>query len=96
MFRKYFYVYILASKSGTLYIGITNNLARRVWEHKHGLVKGFSEKYGCEKLIYYEQYQDVETAILREKQLKKWRRDKKEFLIRKMNPGWIDLYSSIL
>ena len=96
MLKKYFYIYILASESGTLYISITNNLVRRVWEHKHFLVKGFSEKYGCEKLIYYEQYQDAETAILREKQLKKWRRDKKELLIKKINPGWKDLYPSIL
>jgi len=70
MLQKYFYVYILASESGTLYIGITNNLIRRVWEHKHELVKGFTQEYRCEKLIYYEQFQDVESAILREKQLK--------------------------
>lgn len=86
----------MASESGTLYIGITDDLTRRVWEHKQELVKGFTQKYGCDKLIYFEQYQDAENAILREKQLKRWRRDKKELLIRKMNPGWKDLSPSIL
>ena len=96
MLKKYFYVYILASESGTLYIGVTNDLKRRIWEHQHDLVKGFSQKYGCHKLVYYEQYLDSQNAILREKQLKKWRRDKKELLIKKINPGWRDLSPSIL
>ena len=86
----------MASESGTIYIGITDDLTRRTYEHKTGLVKGFTQKYGCKKLIYYEQFQDIESAILREKQLKKWRREKKEILIRKINPGWKDLYPSIL
>lgn len=96
MVKRYYYVYILASDSGTLYIGVTDNLARRMWEHKKDLVKGFTQKYGCHRLIYYEQYQDVENAILREKQLKRWRRDKKEQLIGKINPGWKDLYQKII
>ena len=92
-----YFVYILASdKNGTLYIGITNDLKRRVWEHKHDLVKGFSQEYGIHKLIYYEQTTDVEAAILREKQLKKWKRQWKINLINTLNPDWHDLYPSIL
>jgi len=86
-----FYVYIMASKSGTLYIGVTNSLERRVLEHKHNLVPGFTQKHSCHKLVYYEHFTDIEAAIAREKQLKKWRRDKKEFLIRTINPSWKDL-----
>ncbi len=90
--REYdFYVYIMASSSGTLYIGVTNNLFRRVMEHKRGEMKGFSKKYGCTKLVYFEHYTDVEAAISREKQLKGWSRAKKEALIKKMNPHWNDL-----
>ena len=91
-----YYVYILASyKNGTLYIGVTDNLVRRVWEHKNGLVKGFTEKYGIHNLVYYEQYQDIEQAILREKQMKKWNRNWKVKLINKINPNWDDLYDQI-
>lgn len=86
-----YYIYILASNSGTLYIGITNNLERRIWEHKHALVKGFTEKYGCHRLIYFEEYSDSLTAIEREKQLKRWNRQKKQNLIKTMNPSWKDL-----
>jgi putative endonuclease len=88
--RQYF-VYIMASQSGTLYIGVTNDLARRVHEHKHGLHEGFSKKYGCTKLIYFEETTDIMSALEREKALKGWLRKKKEALIRTMNPGWIDL-----
>ncbi|QQS43324.1 GIY-YIG nuclease family protein [Candidatus Roizmanbacteria bacterium] len=88
---KNYYVYIMASGSGTLYIGMTNDLERRVYEHKHNIIEGFSQKYSCHKLVYYEQYQEVTDAIEREKQLKKWRRSKKEFLISKQNPAWVDL-----
>ncbi len=92
MMREYnFYVYIMASRSGTLYIGMTNDLERRVSEHRQGLFEGFSKKYGCTRLVYYEHYQNVQKAIAREKQLKKWRRDKKEILIGKKNPPWKDL-----
>ena len=91
MTRKQYYVYILASLSGTLYIGITNNLERRMVEHKEGLVEGFTKEYGVERLVYFEMYGDVRNAIHREKQLKGWRRDKKIALIEKVNPSWKDL-----
>jgi len=84
-------VYILASESGTLYVGVTNDLEKRVYEHKNKLIEGFSKKYNCNKLVYFEHTTDVIIAISREKQIKKWRRAKKEFLIRTINPTWIDL-----
>lgn len=86
-----FFIYIMASPSGTLYIGITNNLQRRVYEHKNHILEGFSKRYDCTKLVYYEEYKDVEEALAREKQLKNWRREKKEYLIRTINPSWKDL-----
>lgn len=87
-----YYVYIITNKrNGTLYIGVTNNLERRVFEHKSGAVKGFSQKYGLGKLIYFETHQDVSNAILREKRLKKWKRQWKIDLIERANPNWIDL-----
>ena len=87
-----YYVYILASKrNGTLYIGVTNDLIRRVYEHKNGLIEGFTKKYSVKNLVYYEQTNDVREAILREKRLKKWNRDWKIKLIEKMNPDWKDL-----
>lgn len=92
---KEYYVYILASDSGTLYVGVTNNLKRRVFEHKSDLVEGFSKKYKCHKLIYFEAGQDVTGVLEREKQIKKWRRKKKEFLIRILNPTWRDLYDEL-
>lgn len=91
MGKEYFWVYIMASKTGTLYLGMTNNLQRRVYEHKQGIIEGFSKKYACTKLVYFEKYVEVNGAIIREKQLKKWRRNKKEWLIKRINPGWIDL-----
>jgi len=81
----------MGSKSGTLYIGVTNNLERRVLEHKNKLNDGFTKKYGCTRLLYYERFDFIDEAIRREKQLKKWRREKKENLISDMNPEWIDL-----
>lgn len=81
----------MASESGTLYVGITNDLTRRVWEHKNGIIEGFTKKYDCKKLVYHECGEDVNGAIAREKQIKKWNRKKKEALIKSMNPGWIDL-----
>ena len=90
-----YYVYIMASDSGTLYIGVTNSLIRRVYEHKNDLVDGFTKKYQCHKLIYYEMTSDVNSAIVREKQIKNWRRDKKEDLIRLQNPRWMELYDEI-
>lgn len=90
--RKHLYtVYIMASYSGTLYIGVTNNIARRVWEHKMKLIDGFTKKYGCTRLVYYEEFQYIDKAIAREKQLKKWTRKKKEYLIKTLNPEWKDL-----
>ncbi len=93
---KAYYIYILASKrNGTLYIGVTNNLTRRVYEHKNNLVEGFTKKYGVHMLVYYEQASDVNTAIQREKQLKKWKRAWKLALIEKENIHWEDLYEKI-
>jgi len=82
-----YYVYILTSDTGTLYIGVTNDLLRRSYEHKHGLVEGFTKKYRIHRLVYYEETSDVENAIAREKQLKKWRRSKKMGLIKSANPN---------
>jgi putative endonuclease len=91
-----YYVYILASDSGTLYTGVTNNLIRRVYEHKNDSIDGFSKKYQCHKLVLFEEYSDIRIALEREKQIKNWRRDKKEDLISMSNPKWIDLYSELL
>lgn len=86
-----YYVYIMASKKdGTLYIGITNNLIRRVHEHKNDLVEGFTKKYGIHNLVYYEQHNDIYTAIDSEKKLKKWNRQWKINLIENHNPNWKD------
>jgi len=79
-----------------LYIGITNDLIRRIYEHKSKLVPGFSSKYNLSRLVYYEIHGDIEECILREKGIKKWNRDWKIELIEKMNPGWKDLYGSLL
>ena len=90
------YVYILASRrNGTLYIGVTTNLIRRVWEHKNKLVKGFTSQYNVDNLVYYEQYQDSCHAIQREKRLKEWPRKWKINLIEKNNPYWNDLYDQV-
>jgi putative endonuclease len=92
-----YYVYILASRrNGTLYIGFTNNLARRVSEHKNGLIKGFTKKYGVHRLVYYEIFVDPASAITREKQLKKWNRVWKLRLIESLNPDWRDLQDEIM
>ena len=89
-------LYILAShKDGTLYIGVTSNLVKRVYEHKHALVDGFTKQYGVHLLIYYEMHSTMEDAILREKQMKKWKREYKVNLIEKENKEWTDLYSEI-
>ncbi len=86
-----YFVYMMASNSGTLYTGVTNNLVQRVYQHKNDLLEGFSKKYQCHKLVYFEECPDVLSAIAREKQIKNWRREKKERLIRNMNPSWRDL-----
>jgi len=91
------YVYILFSKkNGTLYIGVTSDLVKRVWQHKNKMVEGFTKRYNVEKLGYYEIYDDIEKAIEREKSLKKFVRKKKLDLIEKYNPEWIDLYYEII
>jgi len=92
-----YYVYILASRrNGTLYIGITNDLVRRVYEHKNDLVPGFTSKYGVHQLVYYECFEEVDQAIEREKCLKKWKRKWKLELIEKVNPEWKDLYDELI
>ena len=88
--RKY-WVYIMASQSNVLYIGVTNNLSRRVFEHRYGLGKGFTKKYHCQRLVYYEEYESIILAIAREKEIKKWRRQKKENLIIQLNPAGREL-----
>ncbi|MBA4420559.1 MAG: endonuclease [Anaerolinea sp.] len=88
---KTYFIYILASKSRVLYTGMTNNLARRIIEHKNKLVLGFTSKYNVNRLVYYEEYGSPQEAILREKQIKGWLRIKKIKLIEDMNPGWKDL-----
>ena len=96
MARQY-YVYILASKhNGTLYIGVTSDLVKHVYEHKQDLAAGFTRKYSVHNLVYYEVSDSIESAILREKQLKKWKREWKIRLIEKTNPGWDDLYQELL
>jgi len=86
-----YYVYIMASRSGVLYVGVTNDLERRVSEHKRKLVPGFSRKYNVTRLVYYESTNDVESAIAREKQIKGWLRVRKVALVESVNPRWEDL-----
>jgi putative endonuclease len=94
---KHYYVYILASKkNGTLYVGVTSDLTRRIWEHKSKAVEGFTQKYNANKLVYFEQYDDAENAIKREKRLKKYNRKWKLELIEKVNPEWRDLYTELI
>jgi putative endonuclease len=94
--EKSYWVYILASGlGGTLYIGVSSDLIRRIYEHKMGLADGFTKKYGVHRLVYFEQYNDVEIAIRREKRLKKWNRAWKIRLIEESNPNWDDLYPQI-
>ena len=95
--EKQFYVYILASKrNGTLYTGVTSDLIQRVWQHKHHMVEGFTKKYRVKKLVYYEVHDNAESAITREKRIKKWRRKWKLRLIEEKNPQWTDLYNEIV
>ena len=92
-----YFVYILASRmNGTLYVGVTNDVMRRTWEHKNGLVKGFTKKHGVHILVWYELHEDINVAIAREKQLKRWNRDWKIRLIEKTNSGWNDLYERLM
>jgi putative endonuclease len=90
-------IYILANRrNGTLYVGVTNNLVRRVYEHKFSSLGGFAKRYNCNQLVYYEIYDDMYSAICREKEIKAGTRKKKMALIENMNPQWIDLYDSIV
>ena len=90
---KDYFVYILASRrNGTLYIGVTSNLEKRIYQHKNKLVDGFTKKYKVHMLIYYEQTKNIQSAIIREKQMKKWNRKWKMRLIEQFNPNWKDLY----
>ena len=92
-----YWVYLLASrKGGTLYAGVTNNLVRRVFEHKNDVVEGFTQKYGVHTLVWFESTESIEAAIQREKQLKNWKRAWKVALIEKENPNWQDLYGGLL
>jgi len=92
-----YFVYITANKVITvLYIGVTNNLIKRIWEHKNKVAPGFTAKYNVDKLVYYENYSDINEAIKREKQLKRWSRKKKIDLIKPFDPTWKDLYEDLL
>ena len=91
MKRHCYFVYMVASKSRVLYIGVTSRLDQRIWEHKQDLIDGFSKQYRCHRLVYFESFDDVKKAIDREKQLKSWNRAKKDWLIERVNPTWEDL-----
>ena len=91
-----YFVYLLASaRHGTLYVGVTNDLVRRVYAHKEKLLPGFTTNYGVDRLVWFEPFDDPTTAIAREKEIKKWRRDWKIALIERDNPDWLDLYDAI-
>ena len=94
--EKSFCVYLLASRrNGTLYIGVTSNLTQRAWQHKEGLADGFTKEHGLKNLVWYEQHESADSAITREKQIKKWNREWKIRLIEESNPYWNDLYPEI-
>jgi len=94
--EKASYVYILASGlNGTLYIGLTSDLVKRIWQHREGLAEGFTKRYGIKDLVWYEVHSEITEAIRREKQIKKWDRSWKVELIQESNPGWRDLYADI-
>ncbi|MCL5094245.1 MAG: GIY-YIG nuclease family protein [Patescibacteria group bacterium] len=91
-----YYIYFLTNQNNkVIYIGVTNNLKRRVYEHRIELIDGFTKKYKCKKLVYFEGTKSIISALEREKQLKKWRREKKDDLVNQLNPDWKDLYESI-
>ena len=91
------FVYIMASgRNGTIYIGITSDLVQRAWQHRNGLVDGFTKRHGCKLLVWYEVHEDLQEARLRELQLKKWKRQWKLSTIEAMNPAWDDLYPTLL
>jgi|SRR5687768_6976026 len=90
MRRAAMYVYVLSSRTRRLYVGVTNDLIRRVWQHRDGTIRGFTKKYSVNRLVYYESFSDPTVAIRREKQIKSWSRVKKLALVESMNPAWID------
>ncbi len=93
---KTYYVYMMTNQHNTvLYIGVTNNLIQRVYVHKNGMLEGFTKKYNCKKLIWYEQTNNIQSAIQKEKRMKKWKREFKENVINEMNSDWRDLYESL-
>lgn len=93
----YYFVYILATaRNGTFYVGVTNDLVRRIFEHKNDLADGFTRKYGIHRLVYYEMHTHIEEAIRREKSIKRWSRAMKMEAIERMNPEWEDLYAEIV
>ncbi len=94
--KKIFYVYILANnRNGTIYVGVTSDLVKRIWQHKSGEIKGFTRKHNIKTLVYYEIHETAESAIHREKRLKEWQRKWKLELIEKVNSNWYDLYDEI-
>ena len=96
MLKFMYYIYIVSKKNNNIfYIGVTNDLKRRIYEHKQKLIDGFTKKYNLGKLVYFEDFKDISRAIEREKQLKKWSRIKKISLIEMQNPNWIDLYNKL-
>ena len=96
MIQKQAYIYIMANKrNGTIYVGVTSNLPARVWQHKNNIIEGFTKKYSTHILIYFEQHENMQSAIDREKQIKKWKRKWKLRLIEIENPDWKDLYVGI-
>lgn len=93
---KHYYVYMLASeRNGTLYVGVTSDVVKRAWEHREGIVEGFTKKYNVKRLVWFEIHEDVTAAIIREKQIKKWNRSWKINLIQTKNPYWKDLYDGL-
>jgi putative endonuclease len=97
MLERHPVVYIMTNKrNGTLYTGVTSNIVQRVYQHKQAVIPGFTKQYGCKFLVYYEQYDDMNNAIAREKQIKSGSRKKKLILIERMNPNWEDLYETLL
>ena len=90
------YVYLLASqRNGSLYVGVTSDLVKRVWEHKQDLVEGFTKRYQVHRLVYYEVFEDIRDAIVRERRIKKWKRGWKVQLVEEENPAWNDLYDGL-
>lgn len=93
----YYYIYFVTNKRlNVLYVGVTNNLVRRIYEHKNKLIDGFTKKYNADRLVYYETYEDIKIAITREKEIKAWSRIKKNALVNQNNPLWNDLWDTII